>query len=266
MTKRLLSLAAFCLQLLACHAVLAQAEYLLGPGDAIRIQVFQNPDLTLETRLSESGSITYPLIGTVQLGGRTLAEAEQRIAGQLHDGGFVHQPQVTVVVLQIFGNQVAVLGQVNRPGRYPIETINTRLTDMLATAGGIASGGADTVVLVGSREGRDFRREIDIPALFFADGGSGDNLRVIGGDTLYVHRAPVFYIYGEVQRPGAYRVERGMTVMQALAQGGGPTLRGTERRLRLHRQDNVGTIVRSTPALLDAVRANDVIYVHESLF
>jgi len=266
MTKHLLSLAALCLQLLACQAVLAQAEYLLGPGDTIRIQVFQNPDLTLETRLSENGSITYPLIGAVQLGGHTLAAAEQRIAGQLRDGGFVQQPQVTVVVLQNLGNQVAVLGQVNRPGRYPVETLNTRLADMLAIAGGIAPGGADTVVLVGSREGREIRREIDIPALFLAAGGGGDNLRIVGGDTLYVHRAPVFYIYGEVQRPGAYRVERGMTIMQALAQGGGPTLRGTERRLRLHRPDDSGAISRSTPALLDAVRANDVIYVHESLF
>ena len=76
----------------------------------------------------------------------------------------------------------------------------------------------------------------------------------------------MFYIYGEAQRPGAFRIERGMTIMQALATGGGPTGRGSERRLRLHRKAVDGSIVQITPQLTDAVEPNDVIYVNESLF
>lgn len=256
---------AFVLGVFATASVQAQSDYRLGPGDVIRIQVFQNPDLTLETRVSENGAVTYPLIGTVQLGGETLADAEKRIANQLKEGGFVLQPQVTVVLLQNRGNQVSVLGQVNRPGRFPLETFSARLSEMLATAGGIASSGADVAIVTGVRNGKPFRREIDVPALFI-DEKAGQDLVVTGGDTIYVHRMPLFYIYGEVQRPGSYRVERAMTVMQALAQGGGPTVRGTENRLRLHRRNVSGGIDKLSPKLSDQVEPDDVLYVNESLF
>ena len=100
------------------------------------------------------------------------------------------------------------------------------------------------------------------------DADEGEGFVVLsGGDMIYVHRAPVFYIYGETQRPGAFRIERGMTIMQALAQGGGPTVRGSETRLRLHRKNpQTGAIEQLTPELTDAVQANDVIYVRESIF
>jgi polysaccharide biosynthesis/export protein len=242
-----------------------QGDYLLGPGDAIRIQVFQNPDLTLETRVPESGTITYPLVGTVPIGGLGLGAAEQMIAKALKEGGFVQKPQVNIVLVQIRGNQVSVLGQVNRPGRFPLETFNTRISEMLATAGGIATVGADTVILVGSRNGKPIRKEVDITALYLGD-RLDDDIAVAGGDTLYVHRAPVFYIYGEVQRPGSYRVERNMTIQQALAQGGGPTVRGTESRLRLHRRLPDGKVQQLSPGLDAAVLADDVLYVRESIF
>jgi polysaccharide export outer membrane protein len=265
--KPILRLLAFLPVILFCGWAFAQpqGEYLLAPGDTIRIQVFQNADLALETRVSESGAITYPLIGTVQLGGQTLAGAEKRIADQLREGGFVRQPQVTVVLLQNRGNQVSVLGQVNRPGRFPLETFNTRLTEMLAMAGGIAGTGADTAIVTGVRDGKPFRKEVDIAGLFLGGGMHGD-MQVAGGDAIYVHRAPVFYVYGEVNRPGSFRVERGMTVMQALAQGGGPTVRGTENRLRLHRRGPDGVIVMSSPRLTDPIQADDVLYINESLF
>lgn len=241
------------------------ADYPLAAGDTIRIQVFQNPDLTLETRVSESGTISYPLIGTVNLGGISVAAAEKKIANALQQGGFLRQPQVTIVLLQVRGNQISVLGQVNRPGRFPLETANTRLSDMLATAGGIAPTGDDVVIVTGERAGKPFRRLIDVPAMYLNDKPAED-IVLLGGDTVYVQRAPMFYIYGEAQRPGAFRVERGMTVMQALATGGGPTARGTEKKLRLNRQGANGAVEQITPALTDPVLPNDVIYVDERLF
>lgn len=240
-------------------------DYPLGAGDMLRVQVFQNPDLTIETRVSENGSITYPLIGAVQLGGLSIAAAEKKIAGALKEGGFVQQPQVNIVLLQVRGNQVGVLGQVNRPGRFPLETFNTRVSDMLAAAGGATVNGDDVAIVTGVRDGQPFRREIDIPALYIGDKPEQDMV-LSGGDTIYVHRAPVFYIYGEAQRPGAYRIERGMTIMQALAQGGGPTPRGSEWRLRLHRKNASGEVEQIAPEMTDPVRANDVIYVRESIF
>jgi polysaccharide export outer membrane protein len=241
------------------------ADYRLGPGDAIGVQVFQSPDLSVDARVSENGVISYPLVGSVQLGGLSIAEAEQKIADALRSGGYVRSPQVNIILRQVRGNQVAVLGQVNRPGRFPLETFNTRVSDMLAAAGGVTPGGDDVLILTGQRQGQAFRRVIDIPGLFLNQKPEEDVV-LAGGDTLYVNKAPVFYIYGQAQRPGPYRIERGMTVMQALAQGGGPTARGSQNRLMLHRRDAAGKVIETVPQLTDAVRPEDVIYVRESIF
>ncbi len=240
-------------------------EYRLGSGDLVRVQVFQNPDLTVDARVSEAGSIGYPLVGQVRVGGLGLVEAQQRIADALRQGRFLKSPQVTVQLLQARGHQVAVLGQVARPGRFALETSRMRASELLAAAGGITPQGEEVVIISGQREGQPFRRLVDLPALF-TGGATDQDLVLMGGDTLFVPRAPVFYIYGEAQRPGPYRIERGMTLMQALASGGGPTPRGSATRLRLHRKGSDGLVVQSAPALTDPVRPDDVIYVRESLF
>ena len=252
----------------AWSAAQAQAEtndYTLSAGDAIRVQVFQNPDLTLDTRVPESGVISYPLIGAVKVGGVSIAAAERKIADALKAGGYLQRPQVTILLTQLRGAQVSVLGQVGRPGRFVLETSNTRLSDMLATAGGVAPTGDDVVTITGTREGKPFRKTVDLPAMFL-NTSNADDIVLQGGDIVFVDRAPMFYIYGEANRPGAFRIERGMTVMQALAQGGGPTPRGSQDRLVLHRRQADGSVIESKPALTDRVQANDVIYVRASIF
>jgi polysaccharide biosynthesis/export protein len=246
-------------------AIAAPAEYMLGSGDVLRVLVFQNPDLTLETRVTEAGLVSYPLLGNVRLGGLSVTAAEKAIADGLRNGNFVKNPQVTIVVLQVRGNQASVLGQVNRPGRYPLEVADMRLTDLLALAGGTASSGADLVVVTGTRKGQPFREEIDLPSLF-APGGASKDLLVLNGDVVWVDRQPLVYIYGEVQRPGPMRLERGMTLMQALATGGGLTQRGTEKGIRVHRKAADGSI-QVMQAVLDArMEDGDVVFVRESLF
>ena len=241
------------------------AEYRIGAGDAVRISVYQSPDLTLEARISEAGVVSYPLLGSVKIGGLSVSVAERLIADGLKNGNFVKAPQVSVLVTQVRGNQASVLGQVNRPGRFPIEAPDLRLSDLLAVAGGVAIGGADTIVLVGTRGGQRIRKEIELSSLFRSANGDDDML-VLNGDVVYVERAPIVYIYGEVQRPGPMRLERGLTVMQALATGGGLTLRGTERGLRLHRKGSDGKLQVLQPAMDDVLHDGDVVYVRESLF
>lgn len=240
-------------------------EYRLGAGDIVRIVVFQSPDLTLETRITEVGVISFPLLGNVKLGGLTVTAAEKLISDGLRNGGFLKQPQVTLLVTQVRGNQASVLGQVNRPGRYPIETVDMRLTDLLATAGGTAPGGADVVVLSGTRDGKPMRLEVDLPALF-APGGREKDIQVLNGDTVWVDRQPIVYIYGEVQRPGPMRLEREMTLLQVLATGGGLTQRGTAKGIVVHRKDSSGAIKIIQAAMTDRLLEGDVVFVRESLF
>jgi polysaccharide biosynthesis/export protein len=240
-------------------------DYRLGPGDSIKVQVYQQPDLTVEARVSESGSIRYPLIGNVAIGGLSIAEAENRVAAALKQRDILKAPQVNIVLLQVRGNQVSVLGQVQKPGRFPLETNTVRVSDMLAAAGGVTATGDDVLVVTGTRNGQPFRKTVDIPALF-AGTRSDDDILLAAGDTLYVNKAPTYYIYGEAQRPGHYRVERGMTVMQAIAQGGGITSRGSQNRLRLTRTQPDGAVVQTEPRLTDPVQPGDVLFVRESLF
>lgn len=241
------------------------AEYRLGAGDVVRITVFQNPELTLETRLTENGQISYPLLGAVRLGGLSVTEAERVLVDGLTKGNFLRNPQVTIIVLQVKGSQANVLGQVNRPGRYPLETAETRLTDLIALAGGVAPGGTDVIVVTGTRDGKPFRDAVDLPALF-APGGEARDVLIRNGDVVWVDRQPLVYIYGEVQRPGPLRLERGMTLLQALATGGGLTQRGTEKGIRVHRKDAEGRVQVLQPAMDDKVQDGDVVFVRESLF
>ena len=243
----------------------AAVQYLLAPGDGIRITVYQNPDLTLETRVGEAGAISFPLLRSVQIGGLSVRQAEQRIADGLRNGGFVKQPQVSLMVMQVRGHQVSVLGQVTKPGRYPLEVAEVRLTDMLAIAGGVSVTGGDNVVVVGVRNGQPYRVEVDLPAIF-APGRRGEDVLLQHGDVIWVERTAMVYLYGDVGKPGPVRLERGMTVMQALAAGGGIGPRGTERGMRVHRRDAQGRVRVMEVAMTEALRPDDIVFVRESVF
>jgi polysaccharide export outer membrane protein len=120
-------------------------------------------------------------------------------------------------------------------------------------------------VISGVRDDKPFHRVVDLPSLLTGT-EPDDDIIVANGDTVYVPPAPIYYIYGEVQRPGAYRIKSGMTVRQALALAGGPTNRGTERGIHVERPDGSDEARELTPAMNDPIRANDVLHVPESLF
>lgn len=237
-----------------------EANYLLGSGDLLKITVYNNPDLSLETRVTESGMISFPLVGEIQLGGVTASVAEKKIADKLESGGFVKQPQINILVTQFQSKMVSVLGSVNKPGRYPLDRA-TNLVDLLALVGGVAQDGSDLITVVG----KSGKSEYDLRNIVGKGDGS-QNLNLSGGEIVYVPRSPIVYIYGEVQRPGSFRIERNMTVLQALAQGGGPTVRGTQRNLKLHRMSSDGVVEVISPKLTDPVKQDDVLYIQESLF
>ncbi len=254
----------WCALLLAAPAWAVSDDYRIGTGDVLRITVYGQPDLATEVRVSEAGSITFPLVGEVKVAGNTPAQGEAEITRRLAKGGFILEPFVSLNVVQYRGQQVSVLGRVNRPGKHNLEKPG-RITEALALAGGLVPDGADVVTLVRTRDGKTEYRNIDIVALF-RSGGETDNLPVEDGDVINVARQPMFYIYGEVQRPGTFRLEQNMSVAQALSVGGGITPRGTQRGLRILRRDDSGATQEIPVKLGDPVQKDDVIFVKESLF
>jgi len=232
--------------------VLAQTEK-LGVGDAVRITVHQQPDLTTDARISERGTVALPLVGEVKLAGMSPVQAGQAIGESFKKGQFLKNPQVTVAVTTLRSKQVSVLGQVARPGRYALDDTSAKLADVIAAAGGITTTGADTVTVI--RDGKEHKVAL-----------LGKSFDLKGGEIVQVERAPVFYIYGEVTRAGAYRVEPNMTVMQAIAAGGGISPRGSDRRLKVRRTAANGKVVETDAKLQDTVKADDVIFVKEALF
>jgi polysaccharide export outer membrane protein len=263
--RRLFGLLALYLMALTVTPAVAEPTYLLVPGDILRISVFKNPDLSLDVRVSESGAIGYPLIGAVPVSGLTLPAAEKKIAQLLQEGGFVINPQVSILLTEGFGDLVSVIGEVNKSGRYSTEAAGGHVSGMLASAGGISPAGGEVVTVSGVRNGKPFKRDVDI-AKMSSSGNPADDIELYGGDTLFVKKAPLFYIYGQVQKPGQYPLEGGMTVMQALATGGGVTGKGTQRGIVRHRRDANGKVKEEGVALDDDVQDKDVIYVKESIF
>ncbi len=255
---------------IAFGQIAPRSEQTLGIGDIVKISVYQNPDLSTEARVSELGQINFPLIGVVPVGGLTVSASEKRIEKMLRDGGFVLKPQVTIQTVAIRSSQISILGQVAKPGRFPIEIVGSKVSEMIAAAGGVVPGGADVVTLVGNRKGKPIKLDIDLPQIL-QSGHAELDVVVENGDIIYVDRAPTFYMYGEgadFGNRGQMRVERGMTLRQALAGAGGLSARGTERGIQVHRRKDActGVVKISEIKMNDPVERDDVIYVRESLF
>jgi polysaccharide export outer membrane protein len=238
------------------------ADHPLGAGDLLKISVFDHPELATEMRVTEGGSITFPLLGEINTAGMSVHELERSLAHRLAEGNFVRQAQVSVLIEDYQSQRFSVLGEVAKPGQYPLMT-KVNVVAALATAGG-------TVSLVAADEATVLRSDgthvqIDLISLFQRD--PRQNVTLFAGDTLYVPKAAQFYITGAVQHPGVYRLERGMTVSQAISAGGGLTPRGSDRHVTVRRRDYPGGKQRETsldPA--DLVQADDVLKVKESLF
>jgi polysaccharide export outer membrane protein len=236
----------------------------IGPGDTIRITVYRNPDLTTEARLSDEGKLNVPLVGEMSLSGLTPDEAAKRVANSLKTGKYVLDPQITVSVVQARSRLVSVLGFVKSPGRYELDGISAKISDVIAMAGGLDANASDKIILQPSGTGKSEPVNVDLSSII--QGDTSKNLDVRGGDSIFVPRAAVVYVYGEVQKGGAYRIEPDMTVMQAISLAGGITPRGSENRVQLRRKASDGKWSQRNVNPTDVVSPDDVIYVREGLF
>ncbi len=269
---RTFSVAIFILLLTGPAAVYAQADATLGAGDVVRIAVYGQDDLETVSRITEQGAIIFPLIGQVKIAGLSNRQAEALIEKGLSEGQFVRNPQVSIFVEQRIREEndvVTVIGQVKKPGRFAVDSLSDEgaqsIAGVLALAGGVGDDAADYLILARQREGSTDNIRVDLVALL-RNGDLSQNYDLQGGDIVLVPAMDVFYVYGQVEKPGRYRLERGMTIMQAISVSGGLTMRGTEKGLSLRRRADNGDIVSVKSALNDELLPNDVVVVDESLF
>jgi polysaccharide export outer membrane protein len=244
----------------------AGVAYIIAPADSVTVAVVDQPDLNFQARVDGDGQIDFPHLGRVKLATLTQTQAAAAIASGLKKARLVVNPQVIVTVTG-FGQQVSVLGQVGTAGVYPIDR-ELRITDILARAGGIRTDAAASYIVVLSTgpDGKPAKQQIDTEKLLTGADPSLNQL-VSNGETIYVPPAPVYYLSGFVNKPGAYpMLHLPLTVEQAILAGGGVRDTGAEGRVRIRRTDDKGVTQDFRANLDDKVQANDTLIVPESWF
>jgi len=242
-------------------------EYPVQPGDLLRIAVFDNPDLTTETKVSAGGRIAFPLIGEIEVLGLTPSETQTKIATMLR-GRFIKNPLVTVSVLR---KQMTVnlLGEFAKSGLIEVPEGST-LLDVISTAGGLKPSAGDTLVFKRkvpvNGEARPVEEQIEVQLSGLLEGrGAGNNFTVSNGDSLYVPRASFIFVSGAVKVPGFYRIASGLTVFRSITLAGGFTARAAKSRIKIIRKSDAGDMEIKVK-MEDLVLPDDVIVVPEGFF
>jgi polysaccharide export outer membrane protein len=237
----------------------------LTVGDSINLQVYGQPDMTSTVYVDDDGAINVPLAGRVHVSGLTTEQAGKAVEQALLTAQILVNPHVTLTVLQSHSQKITIVGEVRTPGRYPMESTAT-VVDMIALAGGATENAASIVYILRSDDhGNSTRIPVDLRALS-AGTGALSTPAVQGGDSIIVPHAERYYIYGEVLTPNMYRLEPGLTVLEAITRAGGITVRGSEHRVDIKRAGKGGHYVVTHANLGDLVQADDVIRVKESIF
>lgn len=235
----------------------ASDGYVLGNNDEVEVTLFgTGVNQVVRTRIKEDGTITVPYLGSVMARDRTARALSTEIAAQLRSGGYFTKPVVNVEVTQFISNGVTVFGEVGTPGVFPLDRPQT-VGMMVARAGGVRPDGADYAIL--KRQGDSTEHRILLSTLA---GEWSAATPLLASDTLYVPVTPMIYVYGQVNAPGTFGIRNGMTIRQALARAGGPTLAGSERNVSIYR----GGQKLKKVELESPVQEGDTLFVHERIF
>ena len=206
-----------------------ERQHILSPGDSITLQVFGEPDLSVDNiRIPSGGRVSFPLIGPVEVAGRTTAEIEKAVAALLAQG-YVKNPRLSVTIFSY--RPIFIRGAVNNVGAFPYSEGLT-VANAIAIAGGTKNSAQANGVSI-ERAGEVIR-----------DGLSSDSQTVIlSGDVIDIaeekgvpdEQAFYVYLHGEVANPGEYLFRKGLTVEKAVVLAGGFTLRASRRKIKVTR-------------------------------
>jgi len=247
-------------------------SYVLGEGDLLSLRATGVDDLTQRVRVEADGTITLPLLGTVPIAGKTVAEAQRDLTHRL--GAFMYQPQVMVFVEEYRSQQVGVVGAVQHPGPVSLSASHATVLDALSAAGGMSplaggriylipsvrlpAGEADPkpavadaspeagVRLAAATEGQAEPDASEAPIMLDVNdlGGAAAQafyaLPVRGGDVIMVPGGGEFIVSGWVEKPGNYPIKASLTLRGAIATGGGLSFPADTKRVRIHRLTPAG--------------------------
>ena len=236
----------------------------IGVGDTVALSVAGRPEFTSTVTVSADGRVPVTLLGPVSILGLSPSQVSDRIADGLKRGGYLVNPQVSVLLTDSLNRQFSVLGEVKLPGRFPLKT-RLSVVDALALAGGVAETGGSVAYVLRPEGEKVTRYEINLDSL--VQQGEGQQFfELLPNDSVIVPRAEQVFIYGQVKQPAAFRLRPGMTVIQVLSLAGGLTDRGTERNIEIRHRDPDGHLETRTATLEDPLGPGDVVYVRERLF
>jgi polysaccharide biosynthesis/export protein len=247
-------------------------EYIIGPEDVIDIQVWGNDDMHRIVEISREGAFTFPFIDKVHAAGLSVAELEKLIRQKLSEGYFTN-PQVTVTISKYKSQKVVVLGEVFKPGSYIIKG-RTHILQIISEAGGLTEKAGRIVTITKNGfpqavpsviQSPQAQTSLTVDLDQLAGGNTDTKYLVDDGDSIYIAKAHRVFIIGEVNRPGEYTWDKGLTVNQAISLAGGPTKRGAIGRTKINRIEN-GAELKLNPKMNDQVIPDDIIEVPQSYF
>ncbi|MEZ0497971.1 SLBB domain-containing protein [Sphingomonas sp. IW22] len=228
--------------------------YQLGAEDQIEVQIHGQGGAVVKTRVKSDGSVTLPLVGKVRAAEQTTQGLAGTIETELKRGGLMSNPIVNVEILEYASRTVTMLGEFGNPGLMPLDR-PLRLSEMVARVGGLKQGASDNIVL------RRANGTIERHNLTAIARNEARDVVMQPGDSVFATAAPQYYIYGQVGNAGAFAIMPQMTIRQALARAGGPTLAGSERKITLYREGE-----ESDADLNAMVQPGDVLFVRERVF
>ena len=257
-------------------------EYTIGGNDLLSVTIYEEEDLSRESvTVSTDGSITFPFIGRIGVGGKTPAQVEELIAQSLTSQGYLINPHVSVNVREFRSKNVVALGAVKTPGRYNLQSQET-LLDIISRAGGVdfSTGGSKATIMRTEKrpDGSSQRVAItlNIKRLF---GGEDQfaNLPLRNDDIIFIPMAEKVYIMGEVIKPGEYVIEdRDATIIECIGMAGGFTRIAAPNRTTIIRMENGHERLITVPVddITDkglksndiTLRDKDIVIVPESYF
>jgi len=212
----------------------AAPQLRVSAGDLLNVDVFDSPELSAKLRVTESGDINLPVAGITHVEGMTAAEAAPAIEQRLRDKDILKNPHVEVFVQEYATQGVSVLGEVKSPGIYPNLDSHT-LLDFISAAGGTTPTAGKTVSIT-------HKDDPDNPTVVQLD-NSPDlakkaDVTILPGDTVFVSRAGIVYVVGDLGKPGGFLIENNdrLTAMQAVALAQGANHTAALNRSRLIRK------------------------------